>query len=329
MPHYLDKNGRFVLIYPAVRLSFKNGYVTLGLSIGFKKKFELNGKELTFKIPKYINPETIVEIRVIPVYGGKTYKIEYIYERLEEKTDVDISRYLSIDFGLDNFATIVNSIDGAAIIIDGKHIKSLNRYYNKENARLQSIKDKQKIKGITNQQSRLIIKRNNQINEFLNRVVNYITKTCLEKKIGNILIGKLAGIKQKINTGKRNNQNFVEIPYFLFKRKLNAKCERYGILYHDVDEAYTSRTDALAFDEIKDQPYGKSRRIKRGLYESITGTLINADVNGSLNIMRKVAGDSVVKQIIGSGLVNRPKRIRLAYEHTSFKPMTKVVVIDN
>jgi putative transposase len=325
MPHYLDKNGRFVLIYPAVRLSFKDGCVSLGMSLGFKKQFGLKGKELTFKIPEYINPETILEVRIIPVHGGKTYKIEYVYEIPEEKAELDVNQYLSIDLGLDNFATIVNTVDGAATIIDGKHVKSINRYYNKENARLQSIKDKQKITGITNRQSRLTIRRNNQINEFLNRAVSHITKTCLEKKIGNIVIGELTEIKQEINIGKRNNQNFVSIPYFLFKRKLKAKCERYGIQYHEKDEAYTSRTDALAMDEIKAHPYGKSRRVKRGLYQSSTGVLLNADVNGSLNIMRKVASDSLVKEIVGSGLVNRPRRIRLAYEQTSHKPTTLVV----
>jgi transposase len=138
----------------------------------------------------------------------------------------------------------------------------------------------------------------------------------------------MEGIKQEINHGRRNNQNFVGIPYFLFKRKLKAKCERYGINYHEINEAYTSRTDALAFDEIKEQPYGKKRRVKRGLFKSITGVLLNADVNGSLNIMRKVAGDIVVKQLARRGLVNRPIRIKLAYEQRSYMPTTSVWVID-
>ena len=103
-------------------------------------------------------------------------------------------------------------------------------------------------------------------------------------------------------------------PYGKFKAKLESKCQRYGFKYQLVSEAYSSRTDALAFDEIKDQPYGKTRRIKHGLYKSITGVLINADVNGALNILRNVAGDSPATEIISSGLVNRPKRIRLAFE---------------
>ena len=148
----------------------------------------------------------------------------------------------------------------------------------------------------------------------MNRAVNHIIKHCITNKIGNILIGELKGIKHGINHGRKNNQSFVNIPYGKFKAKLESKCQRYGIKYQQVSEAYTSRTDALAFDEIKDQPYGKARRIKHGLYQSITGVLINADVNGALNILRNVAGDSPAKEIISSGLVNRPKRIRLAFE---------------
>ena len=106
----------------------------------------------------------------------------------------------------------------------------------------------------------------------------------------------------------------MNLPYGKFKAKLESKCLMYGIKYQLVSEAYTSRTDALAFDEIKEQPYGKKRRVKRGLYESITGVLINADANGALNILRNVAGDSPAKEIISSGLVNRPKRIRIAFE---------------
>ncbi len=312
-PHYLDKNGYFVLIYPVGHLVIKKGYVYLGMSKKFKKDNNLNGKDLRFKIPPNVDGK-ILEVRVIPIHNGKYFKIEYVYEKIENKMQLDNSNYLSIDLGLDNFATCIESVNGTAQIICGKYIKSINRYYNKEIARLQSIKDKQNIQGFTDKQSKITVIRHNKINEFLNRAVNHIINVCLENKIGNIVVGEFEGIKQEINHGKRNNQNFVGIPYHLFKRKLKSKCERYGINYDDPNEAYTSRTDALAFDEIKEQPYGKTRRIKRGLYKSSTGTLINADVNGSLNILRKVAGDSLVRETISRGLVNRPERIRLAFE---------------
>jgi IS605 OrfB family transposase len=148
----------------------------------------------------------------------------------------------------------------------------------------------------------------------MNRTVSYLIKHCIKNKIGNILIGELTGIKQEINHGKRNNQNFVQIPFSKFKAKLENKCNLYGIKYHLVNEAYTSQVDSLALDPIQKQEYGRKRRVKRGLYKSSTGQLINADINGAINILRKVVGDSVVKPIIDRGLVNRPIRLRLAFE---------------
>jgi IS605 OrfB family transposase len=141
-----------------------------------------------------------------------------------------------------------------------------------------------------------------------------LVKHCLENKIGNILIGELKEIKQGINNGKKNNQNFVQIPFGKFKAKLESKCNLYGIKYQLVNEAYTSQVDALALDPVEKPKYGRSRRVKRGLYKSSTGQLINADINGALNILRKVVGDSPVKGITDRGLVNRPRRLRLAFE---------------
>lgn len=315
LPHYLDKEGYFPIAYPKNAFSFKNGKVRLGISLEFSRRFPNAKKLLTFSLPKILKNKLsyIQEIHVLPMYDGKYFKIKYCYEEKPEPANLDYSQYLGIDLGVSNFATFVDTI-GTAEIIDGKYIKSLNQWHNKENARLQSIKDKQAIDKITNKQIRLLTKRANKINELMNRTVNYLVKHCLKNNIGNILIGELKEIKQNINHGRKNNQNFVQIPFDKFKAKLESKCNFYGIKYQLVNEAYTSKTDALALDEIIKQPYGDSRRIKRGLYKSITGQLINADINGAINILRKVAGDSVLEQIISSGLVNRPGRIKLAFE---------------
>jgi IS605 OrfB family transposase len=315
IPHYLNKDSNFLIAFPKNAFSFKGNNIRLGISIEFLKQNRNAKKLLTFKLPKPLRTKkfSIQEVHVIPMYDGRYFKIKYCYEEKKQQQELDYSKYLSIDLGVSNFATWIDT-DGTAIIIDGKYIKSINQWYNKENARLQSIKDKQGIKLITNKQIKLLTKRANKISEFMNRTVNYIIKHCLENKIGNILIGELKEIKQGINHGKRNNQSFVSIPFGKFKGKLQSKCDYYGIKYQLVDEAYTSRTDALALDEIKKQPYGKSRRVKRGLYKSITGQLINADVNGALNILRKVASDSPIQKIVSRGLVNRPKRLFLAFE---------------
>ncbi|MDI6897242.1 MAG: transposase [Methanocella conradii] len=310
LPHYLDKDGLFVVLFPETGFRIRNGKVYIGLSKKFREENHVDQRDIVLDVPKNIRGKHVKEVRLIPKYGGLYYDLEYVYNDRQENIALDKSKYLSIDLGLDNFATLVDST-GSAVIIDGKGLKSINQWYNKENARLQSIKDKQKIKGITKRQSRLLYRRNNKIKEGLNQAVNIVVKRCLDNGIGNVVVGELRDIKQKINHGHVNNQKFVQIPYGTFKLKLKSKCEQYGIEYHEVDEAYTSRTDALAFDEIKLQPYGESRRIERGLYRSITGNVINADVNGALNILRKVSGDSPVRGIVGRGLVNRPRRVRL------------------
>jgi putative transposase len=314
LPHYLPKDGLFMIAFPKNAFSVRDGMVHLGVSRAILKDFPDAHEQLTFKLPKPLEGKNIQEIHILPIYDGLYFKIKYCYEEENEIVELDSDKYLSIDLGLDNFATFVDNATGTATIIDGKYVKSTNQWYNKRNAKLQSIKDKQGLEATTERQLRLLWKRNNRINEFMNRAVDCIIKHCKANNIGHVLIGELKDIKQGINHSRKNNQEFVQIPYGKFKAKLESKCQRYGIQYHLVDEAYTSRTDALAFDEIKAQPYGKKRRIKRGLFKSITGTVINADANGALNILRNVAGDSPAKEIISRGRVNRPQRIKLAYE---------------
>lgn len=320
LPHYLEKNGRFKVAYPGQHLTIKGNKVTLGLSNKFKKLHRYTGKELTFKIPPYIKPHQIREVTLVPVHNGKCYKIQFCYEiKKPPKVELDRTKYLGIDLGVNNFATFVENATGTAVILDGKYLKSLNRWSNKENAKLQSIRDKQGIIGITNRQNRMLIKRDNRIGEAMNRYVNFVVDYAVKNKIGNIVCLRWDGIKQEINHGKVQNQNFVQIPYGKFRKRLEDKCKLYGIKYHGKDtEAYTSRTDALAYDEIQAQPYGDTRRIKRGLYKSITGHMINADVNGAMNQIRKVAGNAPIGEIASSGRFNRPVRIRLAYEPANF-----------
>ena len=310
MPRYLDKEGLFVVLFPETGFRIKNDNLYIGLSKKFRETNHVEQRNLVFTVPVNVRGKHVKEVRLIPKYDGLYYNLEYVYEEKQQNVELDASKYLSIDLGLDNFATFVDST-GSAIILDGKELKSINQWYNKENARLQSIKDKQGIKGITERHARLLWRRNNKINEGLNKAVSIIVKTCLEKKIGNVVIGELTDIKQGINHGSMNNQKFVQIPYGTLKLKLAAKCEQYGITYTEINEAYTSKTDALAYERVEKHDQYLGKRVKRGLFQSSTNILLNADVNGALNILRKVSGDAPVKELLGRGLVNRPQRIRL------------------
>ncbi|WP_251949583.1 RNA-guided endonuclease InsQ/TnpB family protein [Thermococcus argininiproducens] len=296
-----------MLIFPYQSFKVEEDRVILTLGRNFAKKFGVMYLEIP--LPKNVKGHRIKEVRIIPRYNALWFEVEYVYEIQPEKKELDYSKYLAIDLGVDNFATCVSST-GTAFIIEGRWLKSFNRWWNKKKAKLQSQYDKQGVK-FGKRMARLLRKRKNVMNNFMNQAVNYIIKYCLGNKIGNVVIGELEEAKQRASLGKVNNQNFQFIPYGLFKRKLKAKCERYGINFIEVDEAYTSKVDALALEPLEKKEKYWGKRVKRGLFQSSTGVLINADVNGALNILRKVVGDSPVRAIAGSGRVNRPVRVRL------------------
>ena len=203
---------------------------------------------------------------------------------------------LSIDPGVSNLLTCTAFSNGKpdAFIIDGRHIKSINCYYNKAMARLKAIYAKDsKVQGTTARMRRLINGRKNRIDACFNSIAKYITDYCLANGIGTIVIGYNKGQQEGIDMGKTNNQNFAYIPFYKLRRKLMGRCALYGIKYESQEESYTSKASALSLDAIpnygdKDIPEFSGYRQKRGLYkiknEPVT---INADANGSINIYRK------------------------------------------
>ena len=307
LPRYLQKDGYFDLIFQKDQFKIIDNKVRLSLGNYFSKRF--NSKYLYVPLSKNIIGKQIKEVRINPKANGKRLYVEYIYKIESEKPELNSNEYLSIDLGLDNFATIVSTTTNEPpIILYGRGLKSFNRWWNKEKSRLDSIYENNKVKT-GRKMLTLFDRRFGYINNIMNQYVNFIIKYCIKNKIGNIVIGELQNIKQEQNHGKVNNQNFQTIPYGIFKRKLKGKCERYGIIYIETDEAYTSKCDALSFEPIKKHEKYSGKRIHRGLFKSSIGKVINADVNGALNILRKVSGDSVARRIIGSGFVYNPKRI--------------------
>ena len=273
------------------------------MSRAFKKEHG----EVRFEIPPNIGGKEICEVRIHPRNKGRFFEIEYIYERPEIKAELNTDKYMSIDFGLDNLATCVTN-DGASMILDGKQLKSYNRLYNKENARLQSEKDRAKIKGFTRRQIFNTRKRNRR---------SKIIKYCLKNQIGNLVVGYNLDWKRNIEIGKVNNQNFVQIPHGLLRQKLKYQCELYGIKYIEQEESYTSKASFFDNDELPtynaDNPQSyefSGKRISRGQYRTKSGYVLNADVNGALNILRKSKLVDL-RALQDRGCVNQPVRINL------------------
>jgi putative transposase len=273
IPDYLKKDtGRFVVTYTNQAISTKS------LKKGVIKLSKVNS---TFKS----NKQNIQQVRIVP--KNNTIVIEILY-KVEESINLgDNKRYASIDLGVNNLATLGSSVI-KPIIINGRPLKSINQYYNKRVAKLKSKlkagkKTSKRIKSLTD-------KRNNKVKDYLHKASTIIVNHLVSNDLNTLIIGKNKSWKQDINIGKKNNQNFVQIPHATFISMLEYKCKLKGITTILTEESYTSKCSFLDDEPIKKQTVYKGLRIKRGLFKSSNGTLINADQNGSLNILKKVVG---------------------------------------
>ena len=273
VPKYLDKNGYFITTYTNQAIS------KVALKEGFIQFSKTN-----IRIKTAI--ENVQQVRVVP--KGNHIVIEVLYKVEEKELQGDNNRYCSIDLGVNNLATIGSNVL-KPIIINGKPLKSINQYYNKQLAKLKSeLKNEKKtsrrIKSLT-------IKRNNKVNDYLHKASRLIVNYLVSNNIPTLVVGKNKEWKQNANIGKRNNQNFIQIPHTRFIEMLIYKCKLEGISVIIKEESYTSKCSFLDNESIKKQKVYLGKRIKRGLFETKEKRLINADLNGSLNILRKVVGE--------------------------------------
>lgn len=300
-PKYLDKNGEFVMIFTRPKL--KDSYIHFPKKTGFKPvKTSITGK--------------VNQVRIVPV--GVGYNCEIIYEKDNRKNIISGRWYskkftegnvVGIDIGLANLVTMANNIGEDPIIIKGGIVKSINQFYNKEIARLQSIKDKQRITGRTAIQNALTQNRYNRIKDQIHKTSRFVVNYCIEHNIGTIVIGKNDGWKQNISIGKRNNQNFVNVPFDNLIKMIKYKAEEVSINVICHEESHTSKCSFLDNEPIKHHDTYLGTRTKRGLFKSATGILINADVNGALNIIKKALPKAFADGIEGIGL--SPVRVSL------------------
>ena len=311
LPHYLPKDSFTTLVIGFIRIKDNK------LLIPFSNLYKKTHKPISINMPPILADKKIKEIRIIPKVNARFFEIQYTYEEYIEQKKLNKDKALAIDLGINNLCTCVTS-NGSSFIIDGKRLKSINQWYNKENAKLQSIKDKQGIDNITTRQSIILNNRNNKLNDYMSKTARYIIDYCLLNDIGNIVVGYNETFQRNSDIGKRNNQNFVNIPYGKLRDKLEYLSKLYGINLIKQEESYTSKASFFDKDNIPIyndnnlNTYSFSgQRIKRGLYKTSTNKLINADINGALNIMRK---SSVVDMNIlySRGEVDTPIRIRIA-----------------
>ena len=200
--------------------------------------------------------------------------------------------------------------------MDGRRLKSINQWYNKKNAKLQSEKDLRGITGTTRNQYLLRNKRNNRVNDYITKTCRKIINYCIRNDIGNIVLGYNVDIQRNVNIGKVNNQSFVNIPLGKIKDKLDYMCKLACIELKLQEESYTSKASFFDNDDIpiqkdSDKYIFSGERIKRGLYKTKKGYILNADVNGALNILKKSKVVSITA-LYNRGEVDTPVRIRIS-----------------
>ena len=312
LPHYLPKDGYTTLVIGFVRLNGNK------LILPFSNSFKKSHLPVEITIPPILLDKKVKEIRIIPKAKARFFEIQYVYEAECSQRNLNTNNALALDLGVNNLVTAVSST-GKTFIIDGRRLKSINQWFNKENARLQSIKDKQHFgKRTTNRQKAIVRVRNNKVNDYMNKTACRIINYCIANNIGTLVAGYNETFQRSSRIGKQNNQNFVNIPYGQLRGKLEYLCELNGIVFVKQEESYTSKASFWDKDDIPvynaDNPKEyqfSGRRVHRGLYKTASGKTLNADVNGALNIMRK---SSVVDMNIlyGRGEVDTPVRIRIA-----------------
>ena len=310
IPKYLDKDEFFKLTIPTV--SIKNGKIQLPYSRQYAKEHN----KIYLKVPNILNGKKVKQVWIIPRQNARFFEVQYIY-KVEPKEKKPTKNALAIDLGIDNLCTCVTS-SGKSFIVDGKKLKSFNQWYNKETSRLNSIKDKQKIKGYTKKLYRIVTKRSNRVSDILHKSCKYIINYCIDNNIDTVVCGMNKDFQRYSNLGKVNNQKFTQIPFGKIRNILNYLCELNGINFIEQEESYTSKASFWDRDEIpvfssesKVNYDFSGKRVHRGLYRSKNGMLLNADLNGSLNILRKSNVVSL-EALYSRGVLNPPSRIRVA-----------------
>ena len=300
IPHYKPKQqGRNLLVY-----------TTQALSVSALRAGVVAPSMLGITMKTRQRRQSIQQVRITPRKGF--YVVEVIYERTPVQASVNPMLHAGVDVGLNNLATITADKAGfVPRIVNGRPVKSINQFYNKRRAELQS---RLGTVGTSNRLERITTKRTRRIDHYLHTVSRRIIELLIAEGIGTLCIGKNPAWKHEVNMGRRNNQNFVSVPHARLVEMLTYKAELVGILVIVTEESYTSKASFLDADPLP--VFGTAeaamavfsgKRVKRGLYRAANGRHINADVNGAYNIIRKVAPDAFAQ---GSrGCVVHPVRL--------------------
>ncbi len=314
-PNYRTPGGLFKVAYPNVGAGkptlLENGLIRFPLGLQINRWFKV--KEFFLPLPINLDFNKVKEFTILPKNGKFYLECSYEVERVNIKPD--INQALSIDLGTSaNLMACVDTL-GNSFLVDSRHAKSMNQLYNK---RVANYKEGKPQSYWDNFLDKITRKRNHQMRDMVNKAARIAINHCLVNGIGTIVIGWNEGIKDSADMGRKSNQQFVQIPLAKLKERIKQLCGIYGIRYVETEEANTSCASYLDADSLPkygEKPDGwkaSGKRIKRGLYRSKDGSLINSDLNGSSNILRKVARNlGIDLSRLGRRCLTSVRRIRL------------------
>ena len=335
LPNYRKKGGMAVVSYPQRWVKLKDGKLRFALGKQVKSWFKID--HFLLPMPSNLEFKSIKEFRFVP-RNGCLY-LEFVYEQPDVKPVTPNNKVLGIDPGLNNWLTCVSNI-GKSFIVDGRKVKSQNQWYNKQISKFKEGKES----GYWDEQlANITEKRNRQMRDNINKAARFVINWCLKNDISTIVFGWNQGNKDGINIGKKNNQQFVQIPTARLKNRLAGLCEKHGIKFIETEESYTSKASFLDNDFLPTfgaKPEGwtaSGKRVKRGLYQDSQGQLINADCNGAANILTKAIqrglgglpherlNQEVATQLgislaeVGRASLNVPQRYKLDYMSRDYR----------
>jgi putative transposase len=311
LPNYRTKDGLSLLTFPKADVKLKGEMLRFPLGSKVKSWFGLDAFYL--KMPTNLDYQSIKEIRILP--RNDAFYVEYIYKLKVERLTLDSSKVLGIDPGITNWLACITNI-GTSFLIDGRHLKSVNQWYNKQVARL---KDNQPQGFWSRKLARITEKRNRQMRDAVNKAARLVVNNCIGNQIGTIVFGWNKGQRQECTLGQ-STQNFVQIPTAKLKDRIAQLCGQYGIRFIETEESYTSKASFVDGDSLptfgeQNKPEGwkaSGKRVKRGLYRTANNQYLNCDCQGAANILRKVSTTlGICLQGVSSGALKTPLRVPL------------------
>ena len=231
--------------------------------------------------------EYLLKVGLVPKQG--CIEIQIFYKTKISPVDLDYNKAVGIDIGIDNLMAVTSNEGSISHLVNGRPLKSINQYYNKTYAEIVS-KLAERDMNTSKKLRRLTRKRNNKTKDYMHKASRSVVDLMVENKIGNCFIGHNDGWKQEVNIGKRNNQNFVSIPHSQLIWMLSYKASEAGINVETHNESHTSKCSFLDDEDICHYDEYMGKRKKRGLFVSSVGCMLNADINGAANILRRGLG---------------------------------------